>query len=90
MLSESTLATLPSPTKQTLKAFRHHFFNVEAGSSDTFPTLGGESAAAYDDDHDLVAVKGEEDVDRLTTFVQNHLSFLFHVSQAPDEMETLA
>ncbi|OCL01209.1 hypothetical protein AOQ84DRAFT_351025 [Glonium stellatum] len=77
LLFEYTLATLPPPTKRTLEAFRWHFFNGDPAGSDSFPTLGGHSSGLFDDEDDLMALRMAEDQDRLTTFVQNHLSFLF-------------
>lgn len=77
LLFESTLATLPPPTKRTLEAFRWHFFNGDPTGPDSFPTLGGHSCDLFDDADDLMALRMAEDQDRLTAFVQNHLAFLF-------------
>ncbi|KAF2182350.1 hypothetical protein K469DRAFT_586666 [Zopfia rhizophila CBS 207.26] len=76
IIFESQLAALPPPTKRTLKAFRWHFFN---GGSDTgYPTLGAHSATLFDDSNDLV-VLGVQEQDRLTSFVQNHLAWVFDI-----------
>ena len=80
LLFESTLATLPRPSKGILRAFLTEFYNQSDGKGEPFPTLGGHSAGLYDDIDDLVALRVQADQDRLTTFVQEHLAFLFPVS----------
>ncbi|KAG9192916.1 hypothetical protein G6011_11650 [Alternaria panax] len=80
LLFESTLATLPRPPKGVWRAFRSVFYNESQGKSDPFPTLWGQSAGLYDDIDDLVALRVHGDQDRLTTFAQKHLAFLFPVS----------
>jgi hypothetical protein len=77
LLFESTLATLPRPSKGVLRAFQTEFYNQTGGKGEPFPTLGGHSAGLYDDIDDLVALRVQEDQDRLTTFAQEHLAFLF-------------
>jgi hypothetical protein len=77
LLFESTLATLPRPSKGVLRAFQAEFYNQTQGKGEPFPTLGGHSAGLYDDIDDLVALRVQEDQDRLTTFAQEHLAFLF-------------
>ncbi|KAF2822691.1 hypothetical protein CC86DRAFT_300463 [Ophiobolus disseminans] len=76
LLFESTLASLPPPSKRVLRAFRTEFLNESLGSG-SFPTLGGHSTGLYDDIDDLVALRMPESQDRLTTFVQEHLGVLF-------------
>jgi hypothetical protein len=85
LLFESTLATIPSPTKGVLRAFQKEYYNEGDEKCDPFPTLGGSSAGIYDDIDDLVALRVQDDQDRLTRFAQEHLAFLFPVS---DEVET--
>jgi hypothetical protein len=80
LLFESTLATLPRPSKSILRAFQTEFYNHSDKKSDPFPTLGGHSAELYDDIDDLVALRVRDDQDRLTRFAQEHLAFLFPVS----------
>ncbi|KAI4959092.1 hypothetical protein J4E86_002813 [Alternaria arbusti] len=82
LLFESTLATLPRPPKGVLRAFQMEFYNQSDGKGEPFPTLGGHSAGIYDDIDDLVALRVQDDQDRLTTFAQEHLAFLFPVSGA--------
>ncbi|KAI4626296.1 uncharacterized protein J4E87_004797 [Alternaria ethzedia] len=82
LLLESTLVALPRPSKQVLKAFKTVFDNEGDGKEEPFPTLGGHSAGIYDDIDDLVALRIQDDQDRLTTFAQEHLAFLFPVSSA--------
>lgn len=82
LLFESTLATLPRPSKGVLKAFRMEFNNEGDSKGKPFPTLGGNSAEIYDDVEDLVALRVQDDQDRLTTFAQEHLAFFFPVSSA--------
>lgn len=77
MFFESHLASLPRPTKRTLEAFRYQFFNRSSGAE--FPTLGANSATLFDDADDLVALRAEQDRDRLTAFVQDHLAWVFQV-----------
>lgn len=79
LIFESTLARLPEPNNKTLKAFRRRFFNGGSKDDHAFPILGGHSSHLLDDADDLVALKVEEEQDRLTVFVQNHLAFLFQV-----------
>ena len=74
---ESHLASLPKPTKRTLKACRYHFFNRGTGTE--YPTLGAHSGTLFDDSDDLVALCAEPDRDRLTAFVQDHLAWMFPV-----------
>lgn len=76
LLLESTLISLPPPSKKVLRAFRTEFFNQSLGSK-SFPTLGGHSASLYDDINDLVALRVQENQDRLTSFAQDHLACLF-------------
>ena len=80
LLFESTLATFPRPPKRVLRAFQMEFYNQSDGKGEPFPTLGGHSAGIYDDIDDLVALRVQDDQDRLTTFAQKHLAFLFPVS----------
>ena len=80
LLFESTLATLPRPSKKVLKAFKTEFYNEGKCKGGSFPTLGGSSENLYDDIDDLVALRVQDDQDRLTTFAQEHLAFLFPVS----------
>jgi hypothetical protein len=80
LLFESTLATLPSPTKSVLRAFQKEYYNEGEKKSEPFPTLGGSSAGIYDDIDDLVALRVQDDRDRLTTFAQERLAFMFPVS----------
>jgi hypothetical protein len=82
LLFESTLATLPSPTKGVLRAFQKEYYNEGEKDCEPFPTLGGSSAGIYDDIDDLVALQVQDDQDRLTSFAQEHLAFLFPVSAA--------
>jgi len=81
LLFESTLASLPPPSKRVLRAFRTEFFNEGSDGSKGFPTLGGHSADLWDDIDDLVALRVQEDQDRLTRFAQDHLGCLFPVSK---------
>lgn len=83
LLFESTLATLPRPSKGVLKAFRTEFNNEDEGKGGAFPTLGGNSAGLYGDIDDLVALRVQDDQDRLANFVHEHLAFLFPVSGPP-------
>lgn len=80
LLFESTLATLPAPSKSTVRAFREVYYNQADGKGEPFPTLGGHSAALYDDIDDLVALRAQETGDCLTDFAHEYLAFLFPVS----------
>jgi hypothetical protein len=80
LMFESTLATMLPPSKKILHAFQDEFYNQHDGKSQPFPTLGGNSAGIYDDRDDLVALRVVDDLDRLTTFAQEHLAFFFPVS----------
>ncbi|CAG5150508.1 uncharacterized protein ALTATR162_LOCUS2684 [Alternaria atra] len=83
LLFESTLATLPRPSKGVLRAFQTEFYNQTEGKGEPFPTLGGYSAGLYDDIDDLVALRVHDDQDRLTTFAQEHLAFFFPDRKRP-------
>jgi hypothetical protein len=85
LLFESTLVTLPSPTKSVLRAFQKEYYNEGDKTCEPFPTLGGSSAGIYDDIDDLVALRVQDDQDRLTRFAKEHLAFMFPVS---DEVRT--
>jgi hypothetical protein len=80
LLFESTLAALPPPSKGTMRAFRQVYYNQTDSKGEPFPTLGGNSAALYDDIDDLVALRVQETSDRLTNFAHERLGFLFPVS----------
>jgi len=80
LLVESTLATLPRPSKRVFKAFKTVFNNEGDGKAGSFPTLGGSSENLYEDIDDLVALRVKDDQDRLTNFAHEHLAFLFPVS----------
>lgn len=77
LIFESTLASVPRPDKNTLKAFRSAFFRKLG--NEHLPLLEGHSAEVYDDPDDLVALHNSKPPDRLTTFVKNDLGFLFKV-----------
>ncbi|KAF1842059.1 uncharacterized protein K460DRAFT_435383 [Cucurbitaria berberidis CBS 394.84] len=77
LFCESTLASLPPPSKGVLRAFKKDFYDVSDGRGEAFPTLGGNSAGLYDDIDDLVALRVQENPDRLTNFAQEHMGFLF-------------
>jgi len=78
IILESTILSLRRPSKQTYKAFYNTFHNVEDGE-ETFPTLGGASAAVYDDRGDIMALARPTEEDRLTMFLRNHCPILFMV-----------
>ena len=78
MFYESHLASIPGPSKRTLEAFRHQFWN--RGSGSPYPTLGGHSARLFDDSEDLVSLR-TEDRDRLTSFLQDHCSSVFKIRE---------
>jgi hypothetical protein len=77
----NSLAALPRPSKSIMCAFREVFKNQTDGKGEPFPTLGGQSAALYDDIDDLVALWVQETGDRLTDFAHEHLAFLFPVNE---------
>lgn len=78
LIFESTLASVPRPDKNTLKAFRSTFFRKLG--SEHLPLLEGHSSDVYDNPDDLVALHNSKPPDRLTMFVKNDLGFLFKVS----------
>lgn len=77
LIFESTLASVPRPDRNTLKAFRSNFFRKLG--NEHLPLLEGHSSEVYDDPNDLVALHNSKPADRLTTFVKNDLGFLFKV-----------
>jgi hypothetical protein len=80
LLFESTLATLPPPSKKTMRAFRQVYHNQAGRKGEPFPTLGGRSAELYDNIDDLVALRVQKTSDRLSNFAHERLEFLFPVS----------
>jgi hypothetical protein len=83
MLFESTMATMPAPSKGVLRAFQENFYNTPGGKGKPLPTLGGNSSNIYDDRDDLVALRVQDSPDRLSNFAQEKLAFLFPVSVYP-------
>ncbi|KAJ4355439.1 uncharacterized protein N0V89_003455 [Didymosphaeria variabile] len=77
LMFESTMATMPAPSKSVLRAFQEEYYNRHDGDNEPFPTLGGSSAGVYDEIDDLVALRVLESPDRLTHFAHEHLAFLF-------------
>jgi hypothetical protein len=76
------MASLPRPTHKTLKAFHQIFFNKTSEDPGEHPLLVGSSKYLYDDEEDLVALKVPEHPDLLTTFVQDHMGYMFEVRNA--------
>jgi hypothetical protein len=73
------MASLPRPTRKTLKAFNQVFFSKTSEDARERPLLLGSSKNLYDDEEDLVALNVPEHPDRLTTFVQDHMGYMFTV-----------
>lgn len=80
MMFESTLASLPLPSKGIWSAFRAVYKNETDGRGKPFPTLGGTSENLYEDIDDLVALRAVDGPDKLTKFAQEQLAFIFPVS----------
>jgi hypothetical protein len=78
--SEITLAALPRPSKDVVSAFHTAVYTRSKSDGELFPTLGGHSAGLYDDIDDLVALRVQEDSDRLTNLVRKRMAFFFPVS----------
>jgi hypothetical protein len=76
ILLESTLLSLDPPSKRVLTTFRNVFRNADT-KGDSFPTLGGKSAAILDDKEDL---KRQAEEDRLTAFLRYYFSVFLVVS----------
>ncbi|KAL1604899.1 hypothetical protein SLS60_004439 [Paraconiothyrium brasiliense] len=53
LMFESTMATMPAPSKSVLRAFQEEYYNRHDGNDEPFPTLGGSSAGVYDEIDDL-------------------------------------
>lgn len=81
LMFESTLASMPLPSNTVLRTFRDQFHNRKNGKKAPYATLGGSSEHLYDDKDDLVALRVEDNPDRLTKIVQEHLAFMFPVSR---------
>lgn len=88
LVFESTMATIPSPSKKVLRAFQEEYYNKHDEKNEPFPTLGGSSAGLYDEIDDLVALRVLDSSDRLTRFAHEHLAFLFPVSFGLNEAST--
>ena len=72
VLRNAHMLQLQRPSKQVHEAFLGHFGNRH--KSRPYPRLAGLSADLYDDEFrdDLVALRGQPDEDRLTTYLRNH------------------
>lgn len=79
LLQESELRSLRRPSKQTHKAFRDYFMNVDSPFG-PYPTLLGNSKSLYDSRQDLVALGRHVDEDPLSQFFRRHLSIPFMVN----------
>lgn len=79
---ESVLAAMPTPNRQTMKAFRQVFSHGCPEDEDSYPILGGPSSNLYDDADDLLVLRPSEQADRLSMFVQEYLGGFFPVSDA--------
>jgi len=77
---ESTLLSLRPPSSRALHAFRNVFNNKATDpSGDGFPTLGGRSAAIYDEKNDLMGLGNLNEEDRLTALIRYSCPWLFVV-----------
>lgn len=76
ILLESALISFKSPSPRILEAFRNVFHN-RSDAEEPYPTLGGQNARILDDANDLMALRSPPEEDRLTSFLRNHLPFLF-------------
>ncbi|KAL2063967.1 hypothetical protein VTL71DRAFT_4461 [Oculimacula yallundae] len=85
LANHRTLLTAPPPSSSTVEAFRNWFFHNTSGENPdcTNGRTWGASARAYDDIHDLVALRVPADQDLISSFVQNNLAIFFQTS-APD------
>lgn len=79
MLQEAQLRVLRRPSKQTHKAFRDHFKNVNVAFG-PFSTLLGNSETLYDDRQDLVALARNTEEDALSQFFSKYCWFPFKTS----------
>jgi hypothetical protein len=79
MMYESQLAALPRPSPSILKAFSQKMA-LKGDNGTTYPLLGGSCSDLLSNEADLVSLKRPEQEDRLTSFVQEHLAFMFRVS----------
>jgi len=77
MMFESQLASLSTPSNKVLTAFTKRL--VMGDGEKFYPVLGGSCSNLLSDANDLVALKISEHSDRLTSFAQDHLAFLFQV-----------
>jgi hypothetical protein len=80
MLFESTMATMPAPSKGVLRAFQENFYNTPGGKGKPLPALGGDSSNIYDNRDDLVTLRVQNSSDRVSNFAKEKLAFLFLVS----------
>jgi hypothetical protein len=86
VLRNAHMLQLQRPSKQVHEAFLGHFGNRH--KSRPYPRLAGLSADLYDDEFrdDLVALRGQPDEDRLTTYLRNHFPGLFARSRSTDSL----
>lgn len=75
---ESALLDLKKPQTRTLEAFRNVFNNVDEFGYG-YPTLGGRSATIFNDANDLMALRTQDEDDRLTSLLRYSFPFLFVV-----------
>lgn len=78
MLRESQIASLPAPTASVIKALTAKY-TMQDSATKKYPVLGGSCSDLFSDEAELVSLRQPEHQDRLTTFVQEHLAFLFRV-----------
>jgi len=72
------MLALQRPSKQAHTAFSDYFYREKP-----YKRLTGVSRDVYRDRHDLVSLVSNKDDDRLTTFLREHLPFLFQRRQDP-------
>ncbi|VUC34359.1 unnamed protein product [Clonostachys rosea] len=80
---EGVLASQPAPDRRMLKAFWLCFHHGQPRAEGSFPILGGKSSFLYDDIDDLIILRPPGRSDRLSTFLQDFLGFIF-VKKLPE------
>ncbi|RYC54572.1 hypothetical protein CHU98_g11641 [Xylaria longipes] len=87
LLAESHIAALPHPDKRTFKAFRGELFKWDRGLGRSLCIIGGQSKLLYDNIEELVSLRGLEQQDKLSQFVEDYLGYFFREDSQKDAIE---
>ncbi|KAH6651846.1 hypothetical protein BKA67DRAFT_693088 [Truncatella angustata] len=84
LLNERRFAAIPPPDKRTFKAFREELFYFDTASNSSLCVIGGHSKNLYNETNELAALRVQEQQDRLSQFVEDHLGYFFQEKSKPN------